>query len=566
MDSFDPEQPVVTLRREHILSAVSYVASLLLQSANWKDVLDEALQRLGQAAEANRTYFFENHCSPGGELLTSQIAEWVAPGIDAQIDNPDLQNFPYVPTFQRWVDVLGNRQPVHGLIADFPEEERGILEDQEIRSLVVMPVFCQGHWIGFIGFDDCRSFRDWSTPELDALNAAATALGAAIDRQQLENQLRFAQKMEAVGSLAAGVAHDFNNMLQAMVGFTNLAKLKIDAEHEAQKFLDEVIAASEFAHSLTRQLLSFSRKQEYDPDYVDLGKICRSVVTMVKPTLSVSSELTCEIARPSPTVYADAGLLSQVFMNLCLNARDAMPNGGTLGFYCDQRHITADQLKTHPNCSPGTFACVTVRDNGCGMTPEVQERIFEPFFTTKEIGHGTGLGLSVAFATIGQCGGFIEVTSAVDSGSEFQVYIPSANAPVKRTQAGLQHSSTNETILLVDDEPQVLVSTAALIHAAGYNVLTASDGESGLALFEQHTAEISLVISDAVMSGMNGIRLLETILDANTRVKAILISGYTIQSPESLKGRSSVAILQKPIGADTLHRTIRDLLDATSDA
>ena len=411
-----------------ILASVSFAANQFLQTANWRDELDGVLERLGLSVRANRAYFFKKHVrSSDGTILVSQIAEWVAEGISPQIDNPDLQDFPLVESgLARWLSLLERRQPIIGLISEFPASERDIFESQQIQSLVAMPVFSEGRFYGFLGFDDCETLRTWSSAERDALSAAAGVMGAAVDRQRLESQVRFAQKMEAIGGLASGVAHDFNNILHAITTLTQLALEKLPEGPSPREELESVLVATERATELTRQLLIFARKQELQPRLLDLGTVCESVVRMLKPGLHINTKLSVQIEKPVPMIYADAGLISQVLLNLCLNASDAMPDGGVLSVGCGATTINDEEAKRSPHAVPGEYAVLTVKDSGRGMNRATRERIFEPFFTTKEEGEGTGLGLSLAFGTVTQCGGFIDVQSKPNQGSEFLVYLPRA--------------------------------------------------------------------------------------------------------------------------------------------
>lgn len=544
-----------------ILSAVGLTASEFLKSTNWKDALDKALKQLGTAVRANRAYYFENSLSECGELLTSQVAEWVAPGITPTINNSDLQNISYVEVgMSRWLEMMRQRLPVHGLVSDFPESEREILKAQDIRSLVTMPVFAHDNFAGFIGFDDCENLRQWETSEFDALFAAATALGAAIERQHLEDQLRFSQKMDAIGSLASGVAHDFNNMLQVIVSQAYIAKSKVNKDHPVQDELDEIIAASDRSETLTRQLLVFSSKQDTSHKVVDLGKICESVETMVQPILGSSISLSLKVVEPAPSILTNTGLFTQVLMNLCLNARDAMPNGGNLEIEVNSVELDQGAIGTDSNARPGRYACVTVRDTGSGMTTEISEKIFEPFFTTKEQGAGTGLGLSVAYGIVRQCNGFIRVKSSAGVGTRFSIYVP-----VTEKTASVSHKNPiatgSETILLVDDEPMVLESTMGLLQSAGYNLLTADNGLKGLKTYRAHRDQIDLVLTDSSMPGMEGVELLQEIFDINPDLKAILLSGYIPEPPDTLKKHKTLSVLQKPVQQGELEEAIRVLLD-----
>jgi len=544
-----------------ILSAVGFAASEFLKSTNWKDALDEALEQLGTAVRANRAYYFENSPGDDGELLTSQVAEWVAPGITPQINNAELQNISFVEVgMSRWLEMMRQGLPIHGLVSDFPVSEREILKAQDIRSLVTMPVFAHNNFAGFIGFDDCEYLRQWETSEFDALFAAAAALGAAIERQHLEDQLRFSQKMDAIGNLASGVAHDFNNMLQVIVSQAYIAKSKVNKDHPVQDELDEIIAASDRSETLTRQLLVFSSKQDTSHKVVDLGKICESVETMVQPILGNSISLSLKLVEPAPSIFANTGLFTQVLMNLCLNARDAMPNGGNLEIEVNSVELDQDAIGTDSNARPGRYACVTVRDTGSGMTTEISEKIFEPFFTTKEQGAGTGLGLSVAYGIVRQCNGFIRVKSSAGVGTKFSIYVP-VTEKTARVSYKNPIATGSETILLVDDEPMVLESIEGLLQSAGYNLLTADNGLKGLKIYRAHRDQVDLVLTDSSMPGMEGAELLQEIFDINPDLKAILLSGYIPELPDTLKKHKTLSVLQKPVQQEELEEAIRVLLD-----
>lgn len=544
-----------------ILSAVNFAASVFLQSSSWPAAIDVALERLGKSAKVNRAYLFENETREGdGAVLTSQRAEWVAPGTEPQINNPDLQKFPLVEMgLGRWLATMNQRQPVFGLISTFPEGEREVFQEQGIQSIVVMPVFAKNHLWGFLGFDDCERTRIWSPAELNALSAAATTLGAAIDRQDLESQLRFAQKMEAIGSLAAGIAHDFNNMLQVICSFTSIAKAKIPEGQSAQSDLDQVLDSADRAHGLTRQLLSFAREQRSDPADVSLSGICETVIAMLKPSLRSGIELTTELAFPSPIIFADEGLMSQMLLNLCFNARDAMPSGGQLKLTSQKRRVTEADRNHCPVDRAGDYAVLTVADTGHGIRPEIIDRIFEPFFSTKER-LGTGLGLSVAFGTIQQCGGFVDVASELGQGTTFRVFIPLAEGKEPKELLPVERPRAKGVILLVDDEPLVLESLGLLIESYGYSVRKADGGDRAMEYINDPSEVIDLVLSDQVMPGTDGISLLQSILVVRPKTKAILMSGYAPNLEELARFHSDVPLIQKPIRNEDLRREIQNLL------
>lgn len=549
-----------------ILSAVNFAAGVFLQSSNWEDAIDIALERLGESARANRAYLFKNEIREcDGAVLTSQLAEWAAPGIVPQIDNPSLQRFPMVDAgMGRWLTLMNQRKPVYGMTSTFPECERQVLQEQGIQSVVATPVFVKDHLWGFLGFDDCEHARTWSPAELNALSAAATTLGAAIDRHDLESRLRFSQKMEAIGSLAAGVAHDFNNMLQVIYSFTSMAKAKIPLNQPAQSDLNQVLESADRAHGLTRQLLSFARRQRLDPSEVPLTDLCESVLIMLKPSLRSGIELTTELERPSPIIFADEGLMSQMLLNFCLNARDAMPSGGQLTLTCERRHVSESERIHCPVDQAGDYATLTITDTGCGISPEILDRIFEPFFTTKEK-LGTGLGLSVAFGTIQQSGGFVDVASEPGRGSTFRVFLPLVDGEALSQSSSVDGHRGSGVVLLVDDEPLVLESLGSLIETRGYTVRRANNADQAMEFIEDPSVVIDLVLSDLVMPGKDGVSLLQSIRRIRPEMKAILMSGYS-PNIEALAGcLPDVPVIQKPIRHEALCREIHNLLARIAD-
>lgn len=549
--------PDLNSRRDDILSAVGYATSEFLRSIDWKTALHGVLNRLGTAASANRAYYFENRISENGRITASQLAEWTAPGVEPQIDNPDLQDVSYIEAgMERWTELMRDRQPVHGLVHEFPESEREILDAQDIRSLFAMPVFAGANWVGFLGFDDCENQRHWSRSEFDALFASAEALGAAIERQRLEQELRFAQKMEAVGGLASGIAHDFNNVLQAIVGLAEVAKLEVENGDLPVTRLEEIIETGTQAASLTRQLLVFCHKQEAHAEIVNIRHVVDVVESMVKPALRGAIEFSVEITEPEPTVYADASLLSQVLLNLCLNACDAMPGTGKLLLSCDSVEFSDDELARYKDARAGRYLRCTVTDTGHGMEPSVRERIFEPFFTTRKIGAGTGLGLSVARTIVNNFDGFITVESDLDVGTCFSVFIPCALDSSDTENQTRQIGRGQETVLLVEDEPVLLRGAQRLLESAGYTVITAIDGSEGLKKFNQASEAIDIVITDYLLPVMDGVSMIESIRQSHPGTKVIVMSGAF---PEELP-KDSCVFVPKPVRIDTLIQTIRELL------
>ncbi|HEX6241104.1 MAG TPA: ATP-binding protein, partial [Polyangiales bacterium] len=393
-----------------------------------------------------------------------------------------------------------------------------------------------------------------------ALTDESTRRIAALEEQRaLEEQLRQAQKMEALGTLAGGVAHDFNNLLVVIINQAELAA-QSDSSEAARQSLEQIVAAGERAASLTNRLLTFGRRQVGERRVLDLNARVQETTQLLRRLLPASIELECELDAARPQVRVAEVELDQIIMNLCVNARDAMPGGGGL------------KIRTFSCCTraPGgshtrEFVALEVIDSGTGMDEATRARIFEPFFTTKKKGQGTGLGLATVHGLVEGSGGFIEVASRPGSGTTMRVLLPVYEGPE------LVHSATprsvavpgTETILIADDDPQVRVILARRLRDNGYRVIACQDGEAALAEYQKHASEIGLVISDAVMPKLGGRELHRRLSSQYGEIPFLICSGYAAQTVEpSFFDHPLRAFLQKPFNDRTLQERVRQLLDA----
>jgi len=382
------------------------------------------------------------------------------------------------------------------------------------------------------------------------------------DMLSLEAQLRHAQKLESVGQLAAGVAHDFNNILTVIQGYSDCLLVRVNGDETMRSALKQICDASKRAASLTRQLLVFSRKQVIQPKVLDLNTVLQNLSNMLPRLLGEDVVLQTNYAPNLPRIEADTGMLEQVVMNLAVNARDAMPKGGTLSLRTTAVDIGQDYASRHPDSRAGTFACLTVTDTGCGMDAKTLERIFEPFFTTKEAGKGTGLGLATVFGIVQQHGGWIDVQSHEGEGSSFAIYLPAQTNPVvARGNDWLPRPQTNgrETILLAEDNEQLRLVTARILRQAGYKVLEAFDGKAAKQVIEQNS-NIDLFISDVVMPGMMGDEIANQLLRQG-RTRVILMSAYNTSVDPAALAAVGGAYLSKPFNTDRLLEIVRTTLD-----
>jgi signal transduction histidine kinase/ActR/RegA family two-component response regulator len=399
-----------------------------------------------------------------------------------------------------------------------------------------------------------------SEDEIGRLRQGFNAVVA--DRKRAEEELRQSQKMEAVGRLAGGVAHDFNNLLTVIKGNTELA-LDLAQEEAQREELEEVQRAAERASALTRQLLAFSRKQILQPRLLSLNEVVVELGRLLRRTVGEDVALRIDLEPSLGKVRADRGQVEQVLLNLVVNARDAMPQGGELRI--GTRDVGAEEVRWHAEAERIPYVMLEVRDTGMGMEPGVLERIFEPFFTTKEQGKGTGLGLSTVYGIVTQSGGYVRVESAVGAGSRFAVYLPRVEevAEVKEPEARVAGTGGSETVLLTEDEDAVRLLAKRVLTRSGYRVLAARGGAEALELAEQHEGEIHLLLTDVVMPGMSGRELAQRLLPLRPGIRLLFTSGYTEDAivRHGVSGQET-AFLPKPFAPASLAQKVREVLDS----
>jgi PAS domain S-box-containing protein len=381
---------------------------------------------------------------------------------------------------------------------------------------------------------------------------------------RLAEQLRQAQKMEAIGQLAGGVAHDFNNLLQGIMGYTQIALDHLEKTDKIHHDLEQVLKAGERATVLVRQLLSFSRRQNIQRRGLDLNQVIGDLMKMLRRVIGEHIDLQFSPAQGVKTVFADPGQIEQILMNLCVNARDAMIKGGRLAIATRNAVLDKEFCANNLWASPGEFAVLRVSDNGCGMAGEVREHIFEPFFTTKDTGKGTGLGLATVYGIVKQHNGLIDVASAPGHGARFDIYLP-ANGQTAENEDRFETTPArggNETILLAEDDEIVRNLAVRILRGGGYRVLTAQDGEAALLQFARHKEAIDLVILDVVMPRLSGRAAHERIVALRPGVPVLFSSGYSMQLLESgIAPADGARLIQKPYEPDDLLRTVRETLD-----
>lgn len=386
------------------------------------------------------------------------------------------------------------------------------------------------------------------------------------ERKKLEDRLRYAQKMEAIGKLAAGVAHDFNNILTAIVGYGNVLQMKMPKDDPLRNNVDQILASTERAANLTHSLLTYGTKQAVTLGPVDMNDVIRKMEKLLEGLLPETVRLTIKPGEGPMNVMADRAQMERVFMNITANARDAMPDGGTITITTGRAELGAEYIKARRYGTVGAYAAVLITDTGIGMDETIRKKIFEPFFTTKSYSKGTGFGLSIVYGIVKQHNGYIDVESEPGRGTTFTVYIPverPAPAEIERTPAVAAVLEGNETILVAEDEEPVRKLAKTVLEGFGYRVITAADGEEAVRLFSENRGRIQLLILDVIMPKMNGREAYRAIHEMQPGIKALFMSGYA-EEIISKKGiiEPGLNFVLKPVPPKELVRKAREVLDA----
>jgi PAS domain S-box-containing protein len=403
--------------------------------------------------------------------------------------------------------------------------------------------------------------------EIGGCKAWLTMCIDVTERSNLEAQLRQSQKMDSVGQLASGIAHDFNNLLTVISGHVGILLSERTGPDKAPDSLKEIAEATKRASDLTRQLMTFSRKQELHLQVVDLNEVVNNVAKMLRRILGEDIALSLDFSPGLPSIRADLGMMDQVLMNLAVNSRDAMPKGGGLSIRTAGAYIDPAQARLNPEAVPGKFVCLTFSDNGSGIAPENLSRIFEPFFTTKELGRGTGLGLATVYGIVKQHHGWIHVTSRLKEGTTFNVYFPAVqekSTPVQMAPTEQRPIGGTETILLVEDEVPLLKLMHHILESFGYKVLDSSTGRSALEVWSQHKKKVDLLLTDLVLpDGMTGLELAGILQGEKPALKILYTSGYDTQrlAKDGLPAKDA-SFIQKPFHARKLAEKVFDVLQA----
>jgi two-component system cell cycle sensor histidine kinase/response regulator CckA len=513
--------------------------------------LKEAEQKIRQAEEKYRS-IFENavegifQSTPDGRLISA---------------NPAMAR------------ILGFESPEE-LMAERTDIGAQHYVDPNCREELLRTLAEQGVVVGF----ECEVYRKdrsviWAIESIRAISDESGALlyyegslEEITERKTLEEQLRQSQKLEAIGQLAGGIAHDFNNLLTAITGYTELALRRLSAEDPIYHNLSEIRKAADRAASLTSQLLAFSRKQILQPKVINLNAIVSDVDRMLRRLIGEDINLLTKTEPELGSVKADPGQISQVIMNLAVNARDAMPGGGSLTIETSNVYLDVEYASRHVAVRPGHYVMLAVSDTGTGMDEKTRVRIFEPFFTTKEISKGTGLGLSTVYGIVKQSGGNVWVYSEVGHGTTFKIYLPRVDEGARENQSdALESEATHgdETVLIAEDDDSVRQLAREVLEMGGYTALEASNGGAASVVCEQHEGKIHLLLTDVVMPEMSGRHLSERLKELRPEMRVLFMSGYTsnaIVHHGMLDENTN--FMQKPFSPDDLLKKIRQVLDS----
>lgn len=543
--------------RERQQAAVAQLGQRAIEASDLLSLLDAAAALVGQILDVPYAKVLE--LAPDGEsLLLRAGVGWQAGCVGhATVGVRAESQAGY--TLQHNAPVVAE-----DLRAETRFRGHQLLHDHGVVSGATVVIPSQQRPFGVLGAHADRP-RPFTQDDIHFLQAVAHILGTAIDRDRAETTLRQSQRLESVGRLAGGVAHDFNNVLTAIFGYADLLAEELPADSPGRADLQEIRTAATRAAELTRQLLAFSRQQVLQPVVLNVNDVVENLKKMLTRLIGADVQLEAHLAPHLGNIKADMGQLEQVIVNLAVNARDAMPVGGKLTIETANADLSDAYAETHRPVVPGRYIMLAVSDTGTGMDAATKARLFEPFFTTKAPGKGTGLGLATVYGIVKQSGGYIWVYSELDHGTTFKIYLPRVEAPAEAVREPVATIGTpvgTETVLLAEDDEMLRPLARELLSKLGYRVLEASDSPAALAAARAHPGEIHLLISDVVMPGKSGVQLARQLTAERPRLRVLYVSGYTdeavvrhgILTP-------GVNFLQKPFTPDVLARKVREILD-----
>jgi two-component system cell cycle sensor histidine kinase/response regulator CckA len=540
-------------------AAVASLGHRALSIGSMTDLLDDVVQVVAKTLDLPYSSVLERR-SDGESLVYRAFVGWtnvVIGSTTVALNESTQAGYTYL-----------RNQPA--LVTDLEHDTRfsgsAVLRDYNVRSGITVLVPGPGRSYGVLEAHDSRQ-RDFTQDDIHFMQAIAHVLGTALERQRGEAAFRQAQRLEAVGRLASGVAHDFNNMLTAITGYGEILRAGFKPDDPMREDVDEILGAAQRAAALTKQLLAFSRQSVLQPRLVVMNEVVRGIYNMLTRIVGSKIEFRTSLDPDLGLVKADPSQMEQVILNLCVNARDAMPHGGTLELATCNVDLDADSSRDAGLEKPGKYIMIAVTDSGIGMDAETRVRIFEPFFSTKPAEKGTGLGLATVYGIVKQSGGDIWVYSEVGRGTTFKVFLPRVDDPLPDEVASMTNRGASprgsETVLLADDEAPILKVSKRILEGAGYHVLTAPDGAKALDVAAAHKGTIDLLVTDMVMPHLGGRQLADKLRAERPGLRVLYLSGYT-DTAAARQGlmEPGAEFLQKPFSTDSLVRRVREVLDS----
>lgn len=550
-------------------SLLHRVSSMLLQDYDDPTArFDDVVSRVGTTWALDRVRILAR-CTEG--RLASTTHEWVSGDTKPC---PAEDSYP-LERVHRWRESMANGETVRiDAVSALPASEAAPLRSEGITSLLLVPINVHRAIVGWASFELCSLERAWTPEDIQLLEVIGGLISRAIgrardieERAQLESEYHHSKKMEAVGQLAGGVAHDFNNLLTAIQGYAQLLSAKLPEQYREMPGLKEIVMATEKAASLTRQLLTFSRRDTATTGPVQVNTVVSDTMKLLTRMMGDGVEVKLNLADELETIVGDGQQIGQVVMNLAVNARDAMPKGGTLTISTKQHDVSGPlaQRFTIPGIQKAQV--IEVSDTGCGMDAETKERIFEPFFTTKGVGQGTGLGLSIVFSVVRRHSGFVDVNSRPGSGTTFSIYLP-VRTPEEESKEVVTAGSHvgHETILVVEDDDSVRRMITEVLESSGYEVLPVGNGREALDELAQSGDSVSLIMTDVVMPEMNGLEMWNELTGMGSNIPVIAMSGYPDVSENGDLLEGAALCLRKPFGPLEIAKAVRKTLDEVQNA
>ncbi len=555
------------VRYESLLHHISEV--LLKDYDSPRSHFGGVIGRVGKAWSLDRVRIVQRLST---ECMTNVAHEWVTRGtVSVGTDCPHpIEDVP------EWRDCLARGEQIRvDDVGVFPKHYVAKLDEQGVRSFLVLPITVHKSVVAWMSFEQCSRLRIWTDEEIRILEVIAGLVARAVAREReleeralLEAEHHQSKKMEAVGQLAGGVAHDFNNLLTTIQGYAQLLMTRLPEEYREQGGLKEIIMASERAAGLTRQLLTFSRKDSTETAALSINETIEEMMKLLRRMLGDDINVTLDLDSGMEATVGDRHQISQMVMNLAVNAKDAMPEGGDIRI--TTRELTDIGPLAQRFAIPGVDKChvIEVADTGTGMSEDIKERVFEPFFTTKDTGKGTGLGLSIVFSVVRRHGGFVELDTELGKGTTFRIFLPVREPEVTEAveKVGLDMATGHETILVVEDDDSVRSLIIAVLKAGGYDVLAATNGREALEEMERSGDDISLVMTDVVMPEMNGRELWDSFIAAGYDLPVIVMSGYPTGEEDGGFLDEAASYLQKPFGPKEVTEAVRRALDGNAGA